>query len=83
MWERIAHFIEHAGHNFAHAFEHTWPLLPFIFIIYAIIHLISILITFIYFIFFGGEKVLGRVSMQPPVTPLWLEVEVSPVLFEI
>lgn len=38
---------------------------------------------FIYFIFFGGEKVLGRVSMQPPVTPLWLEVEVSPILFEI
>ena len=41
MWERIAHFIEHAGHNFAHAFEHTWPLLPFIFIIYAIIELLE------------------------------------------
>ena len=32
---------------------------------------------------FGGKQVLGRVSIQPPVTPLWLEVEVSPILFEI
>lgn len=41
MWERLAHFIEEAGHNLAHAFEHTWPLLPFIFIIYAIIELLD------------------------------------------
>lgn len=41
MWEQIVHFLEHAGHDLVHAFEHTWPLLPFIFIIYAIIELLE------------------------------------------
>ncbi len=41
MWERIGHFIEEAGHNLVHAFEHTWELLPFILIIYVIIELIE------------------------------------------
>ena len=41
MWERIVHFLEHTGHDLAHAFEHTWTLLPFIFIIYAIIELLE------------------------------------------
>jgi len=32
---------EHLWHNFTHALEHTWPLLPFIFVIYAVMELIE------------------------------------------
>lgn len=41
MWENIIHFFEVVWHNLLHALEHTWPLLPFIFVIYAIIELIE------------------------------------------
>ena len=41
MWEKIERILHHAGHNFTHSLEHTLPLLPFIFLIYAAIELIE------------------------------------------
>jgi hypothetical protein len=41
MWHAIEHFFEHAGHNVLHALEHTWPLLPFLFLIYALMELLE------------------------------------------
>ena len=41
MWYAIEHFFEDAGHNLLHALEHTWPLLPFLFIIYALMELLE------------------------------------------
>ena len=41
MWERIEHFLHEAGHHLGHSLEHTLPLLPFVFLIYAIIELIE------------------------------------------
>ena len=41
MWDKIERILHHAGHNFTHSLEHTLPLLPFIFLIYAAIELIE------------------------------------------
>lgn len=41
MWHAIEHFFEHAGHNVLHSLEHTWPLLPFLFVIYALMELLE------------------------------------------
>lgn len=41
MWEKVEHILHELGHNVAHSLEHTLVLLPFIFIIYAIIELIE------------------------------------------
>jgi len=41
MWHAIEHFFEDAGHNLLHALEHTWPLLPFLFVIYALMELLE------------------------------------------
>lgn len=41
MWHAIEHFFAHAGHNLVHALEHTWPLLPFLFVIYALMELLE------------------------------------------
>ncbi len=41
MWQAIERFFEDAGHNLLHALEHTWPLMPFLFIIYALMELLE------------------------------------------
>lgn len=41
MWQVIEGFFENAGHNLLHAAEHTLPLLPFLFVIYALIELLE------------------------------------------
>ena len=41
MWHAIEHFFEHAGHNLLHSLEHTWPLLLFLFVIYALMELLE------------------------------------------
>ncbi|MBQ9713804.1 MAG: arsenic efflux protein [Clostridia bacterium] len=41
MWHALEHFFEDAGHNLLHALEHTWPLLPFLFLIYALMELLE------------------------------------------
>lgn len=41
MWHAIEHFFHDAGHNLLHALEHTWPLLPFLFVIYALMELLE------------------------------------------
>ena len=41
MWQAIEQFFEDAGHNLLHALEHTWPLIPFLFVIYALMELLE------------------------------------------
>ena len=41
MWQAIERFFEDAGHNLLHALEHTWPLIPFLFVIYALMELLE------------------------------------------